>query len=62
LTQADIVAYLRTRPNQTSTTKEVLTHFRKAIKGDARNKASIGGLLRAAANLVDGNLVLKPGL
>lgn len=62
LTQADIVAYLKTRPNQTSTTKEVLTHFRKAIKGDARNKASIGGLLRAAANLVDGNLVLKPGL
>ncbi|GAA5990655.1 hypothetical protein JCM10908_003173 [Rhodotorula pacifica] len=62
LTQADIVVYLKTRPNQTSTTKEVLTHFRKAIKGDARNKANIGGLLRAVANLVDGNLVLKAGL
>lgn len=62
LSQADIVAYLKTRPNQASTTKEVLTHFRKAIKGDARNKAAIGGLLRGASNLVDGNLVLKPGL
>lgn len=62
LAQGDIVAYLKTRPNQTSTTKEVLTHFRKAIKGDPRNKANIGGLLRAAANLVDGNLLLKAGL
>ncbi|BGP29429.1 transcription factor IIF subunit tfg1 [Rhodotorula toruloides] len=62
ITQADLIAYLKTKPNQTSTTKEVLTHFRKAIKGDSRNKASIGGLLQAVANLVGGNLVLKQGL
>ncbi|CEQ39045.1 SPOSA6832_00531 [Sporobolomyces salmonicolor] len=62
LTQADLVAYLKTRPNQTSTTKEVLTHFRKALKSEPGNKAAIGGLLKAVANFVEGTLVLKPGL
>ncbi|GJN88021.1 hypothetical protein Rhopal_000977-T1 [Rhodotorula paludigena] len=62
LTQDDLIAYLKTRPGFASTTKEVLTHFRRAIKGDARNKQGIGALLQAVANLKEGNLVLKPGL
>ncbi|GAA6035047.1 hypothetical protein JCM8097_002160 [Rhodosporidiobolus ruineniae] len=62
LTQADLVAYFKSRPNQTAATKDVLTHFRKQIKGDERNKGAIGGLLQAVANLQGGVLVLKPGM
>ncbi|GAA5828952.1 hypothetical protein JCM11251_004077 [Rhodosporidiobolus azoricus] len=62
LTQADLVAFFKTRPNLTAGTKDVLTHFRKQIKGDERNKAAIGGLLQAVANLEGGSLVLKAGL
>ncbi|GAA5884993.1 hypothetical protein JCM6882_007185 [Rhodosporidiobolus microsporus] len=62
LTQADLVAFFKTRPNVTAGTKDVLTHFRRQIKGDERNKAAIGGLLQAVANLEGGSLVLKAGL
>jgi hypothetical protein len=62
LTQQDLVAFFKTRPGQNAATKDVLTYFRKQIKGDERNKAVIGGLLQAVANLDGGMLVLKAGL
>ncbi|GAA6012571.1 hypothetical protein JCM10207_009044 [Rhodosporidiobolus poonsookiae] len=62
LTQADLVAYFKTRPERRAATKDVLTHFRKQIKGNEGNKALIGGLLQAVANLEGGVLVLKAGL
>ncbi|GAA5871135.1 hypothetical protein JCM16303_001702 [Sporobolomyces ruberrimus] len=62
ISKEDLVAFLKTRPNQSSTTKEVLVHFRKALKHEPKNKAAISGLIRAVADLVNGNLVLKAGL
>ncbi|GAA5857331.1 hypothetical protein JCM8547_002223 [Rhodosporidiobolus lusitaniae] len=62
LTQADVVAFFKTRPDHKAATKDVLTFFRKQLKGDERNKAAIGGLLQAVANLEGGVLVLKAGL
>lgn len=54
-----LVELFRTKPS--FSTKEVLSHFKKALKADPRNKASIGQMLQSVANLVDGNLVLKTG-
>ncbi|BGP19045.1 transcription factor IIF subunit tfg1 [Rhodosporidiobolus nylandii] len=62
LTEADLVAFFKTRSGTKAATKDVLTHFRKQIKGDERNKKAIGGLLQAVANLEGGLLVLKAGL
>lgn len=62
LTQGDLVAFFKTRPNSSAATKDVLTHFRKQIKGNEENKGLIGGLLQAVANLEAGVLVLKAGL
>lgn len=59
LTEADVVALLKTKA--VFTTKEVLSHFKKAFKLQPKNKALIGGLLQAVANLMDGSLQLKPG-
>ncbi|GAA6047711.1 hypothetical protein JCM3770_001738 [Rhodotorula araucariae] len=61
LTAADLIAYLRARPAQTSTTKDLLKHFGRALK-DKRNKEAMGGLLKAVADFKDGSLVLKAGL
>ncbi|GAA5963755.1 hypothetical protein JCM3765_006840 [Sporobolomyces pararoseus] len=62
ITKEDLIGFLKTRPNQTSTTKDVLVHFRKALKNEPKNKAAISGLVKAVADLVNGNLVLKSGL
>ncbi|BGP37362.1 transcription factor IIF subunit tfg1 [Rhodotorula kratochvilovae] len=61
LTPADLIGYLRARPAQTSTTKDLLKHFGRALK-DKRNKEAMGGLLKAVADFKDGSLVLKAGL
>ncbi|GAA5901873.1 uncharacterized protein JCM6883_000423 [Sporobolomyces salmoneus] len=62
LTKEDLVAFFKTRPNQTGTTKDILVHFKKALKHEPKNKAALSGLIRAVADLVNGNLVLKAGL
>lgn len=62
ITKEDLVSFLKSRPNQSGTTKDVLVHFRKALKNDARNKTAISGLIKSVADLVGGNLVLKAGL
>jgi transcription initiation factor TFIIF subunit alpha len=61
ITEADLVALFKTRPSFTLTTKDVLAHFKKALKADPRNKAAIGGMLQSVANLVGKELVLKAG-
>ncbi|GAA5925070.1 transcription factor IIF subunit TFG1 [Sporobolomyces koalae] len=62
LSKEDLIGFLKTRPNQSSSTKEVLVHFRKALKQEPKNKAAISSLIKAVADLVNGNLVLKAGL
>lgn len=59
LTDVDVIAFLKTGSG--FTTKDLLLHFRKALK-DARNKAAIGKLIHAVASLNEGILVLKPEL
>lgn len=61
LSAADLIAYLRARPAHTSTTKDLLRHFGRALK-DKRNKEAMGGLLKAVADFKEGSLVLKAGL
>ncbi|KAM0746973.1 hypothetical protein T439DRAFT_383608 [Meredithblackwellia eburnea MCA 4105] len=60
LTEADVIGLLKTKP--VFTTKEVLAHFKKMFKAQPKNLKIIGGLLQSVANLVDGELHLKPGL
>lgn len=60
ITEADLVALFRTKAS--FTTKEVLSHFKKAFKADPRNKMAVGKLIQAVATFVEGELVLKPGL
>lgn len=59
ITEAMLIELFRTKPS--FSTKEVLSHFKKALKADPRNKSAIGGMLQSVANLVGGELVLKPG-
>ncbi|GAA5910996.1 hypothetical protein JCM8208_003952 [Rhodotorula glutinis] len=61
LTEADLIAFLKARPGQTSPTKDLLRHFGRALK-DKRNKEAMGGLLKAVADFKEGSLVLKAGL
>jgi len=61
LSEADLVAFLKARPGQTSSTKDLLRHFGRALK-DKRNKEAMGGLLKAVADFKEGSLVLKAGL
>ncbi|KPV76889.1 uncharacterized protein RHOBADRAFT_51874 [Rhodotorula graminis WP1] len=61
LSEADLIAFLKARPGQTSPTKDLLRHFGRALK-DKRNKEAMGGLLKAVADFKEGSLVLKAGL
>lgn len=62
ITETSLIAFFKTNPGFSTNTRDVLAHFRKAIKADTRNKDAIGGLLKSVANLVGKDLVLKPGL
>ena len=61
ITEGDIIALFKMKATSLQT-KDVLAHFKKALKGNPANKAAIGGLLMSVASLVDGNLILRPGL
>ncbi|GAA6010935.1 hypothetical protein JCM11491_004608 [Sporobolomyces phaffii] len=62
IAKEDLVAFLKSRPNHSSTTKDVLVHFRRQLKLEPKNKSAISKLVKAVADLVNGNLVLKAGL
>lgn len=61
ITEADLIALFKLSPTQSLTTQDVLSHFKRHLKADGRNRSNIAGLLQSVANLVEGKLVLKGG-
>lgn len=60
ITEADVAAFLRGKAGVT--TKDVLVHFKRALRADERNKQAISKLLQAVSRLEGGKIVLKEGL
>ncbi|KAK4701220.1 small nuclear ribonucleoprotein D1, partial [Phenoliferia sp. Uapishka_3] len=60
ITQADVVALLRTKKSWS--TKEVLANFKRQFKSQPKNKVEIGRLLPLCADFKEGFLQLKAGL